>query len=87
MSDASTDASTSSAPRGAGASSPPPAADDDALMCAYALGDVRAFEQLYARHQAALYCFVRRLLGSTLNAQTDGVFQDTWLRVVQSRER
>lgn len=60
---------------------------DDALMAAYARGDARAFEQLYARHQAGLYRFVRRLLGSALNAQTDEVFQDTWLRVVQARAR
>jgi len=56
-------------------------------MAAYAGGDARAFEQLYARHQAGLYRFVRRLLGSALNAQTDEVFQDTWLRVVQARLR
>ncbi len=60
---------------------------DDALMAAFANGDARAFEQLYARHQAGLYRFIRRLLGSALNAQTDEVFQDTWLRVVQARTR
>ncbi len=56
-------------------------------MRAYAGGDARAFERLYARHQAGLYRFVRRLLGTALNAQTDEVFQDTWLRVVQARAR
>jgi RNA polymerase sigma factor (sigma-70 family) len=66
---------------------PTPALTDDALMAAYAGGDARAFEQLYARHQAGLYRFVRRLLGTALNAQTDEVFQDTWLRVVQARAR
>ncbi len=60
---------------------------DDALMAAYAGGDARAFERLYARHQAGLYRFIRRLLGNALNAQTDEVFQDTWLRVVQARAR
>ncbi len=60
---------------------------DDALMTAYAGGDAVAFEKLYARHQAGLYRFVRRLLGSALAAQTDEVFQDTWLRVVHSRSR
>ena len=67
-----------------------PAADnptDNALMSAYAAGDARAFEQLYGRHKAGLYRFIRRLLGSALNAQTDEVFQDTWLRVVQQRTR
>jgi RNA polymerase sigma-70 factor (ECF subfamily) len=63
------------------------AASDDALMGAYAAGDAAAFEALYARHQAALYRFVRRLLGCALAAQADEVFQDTWLRVVQARER
>ena len=60
---------------------------DDALMSAYAHGDAAAFEQLYARHQAGLYRFIRRLLGTALAAQTDEVFQDTWLKVVHQRER
>ncbi len=64
---------------------PAPEPTDDALMAAYARGDAHAFEQLYARHQAALYRFVRRLLGTALAAQVDEVFQDTWLRVVNAR--
>ena len=58
---------------------------DDELMAAYARGNAAAFEQLYARHQSGLYRFVRRLLGQALAAQTDEVFQDTWLRVVNAR--
>lgn len=58
---------------------------DDALMAAYVAGDASAFEALYRRHQAGLYRFVRRLLGTALAAQADEVFQDTWLRVVNSR--
>lgn len=64
-----------------------PAEDDDRLMAAFAAGDASAFDRLYARHEQALYRFVRRLLGSTLAAQADEVFQDAWLRVVHSRER
>jgi RNA polymerase sigma-70 factor (ECF subfamily) len=60
---------------------------DDALMAAYARGDASAFERLYARHQAGLYRFIRRLLGTALSAQTDEVFQDTWLKVVNARDR
>ncbi|TMH05411.1 MAG: sigma-70 family RNA polymerase sigma factor, partial [Betaproteobacteria bacterium] len=60
---------------------------DDQLMAAYAAGDVAAFERLYERHQAALYRFVRRLLGRALASHTDEVFQDTWLRVVHARAR
>lgn len=62
-----------------------PEPTDDTLMAAYARGDVAAFEQLYARHRASLYRFVRRLLGAAHSAQTDEVFQDTWLRVVTAR--
>jgi RNA polymerase sigma-70 factor (ECF subfamily) len=61
--------------------------DDDRLMTAFARGDASAFDRLYARHEQALYRFVRRTLGPALAAQADEVFQDTWLRVVQARER
>ena len=63
----------------------PPELPDACLMTAYAGGDAAAFEQLYARHRAGLYRFVRRLLGAAHAAQTDEVFQDTWLRVVTAR--
>jgi len=56
-------------------------------MAAYAAGDATAFERLYARHQAGLYRFVRRLGGAALGPQVDEVFQDTWLRVVRARMR
>lgn len=62
-------------------------ADDDQLMRAYAQGDARAFEALYRRHHAALYRFVRRVLGPALAQQADEVFQDTWARVIQARQR
>ncbi len=58
---------------------------DDQLMRAFAAGDGQAFEQLYTRHQAALYRFVRRLLGHAAATQADEVFQDTWLRAIQAR--
>jgi RNA polymerase sigma factor (sigma-70 family) len=58
---------------------------DDELMLAYAGGDAGAFDVLYQRHEAGLYRFVRRLLGSAAAAQADEVFQDTWLRIVTAR--
>jgi RNA polymerase sigma factor (sigma-70 family) len=61
-------------------------APDDDLMHAFARGDASAFEHLYTRHHAALYRFVRRVLGPACAAQADEVFQDTWLRVVKARE-
>jgi RNA polymerase sigma-70 factor (ECF subfamily) len=60
---------------------------DDELMRAFAAGDGGAFERLYARHEAALYRFIRRLLGSAAATQADEVFQDTWLRAVQARQQ
>lgn len=59
---------------------------DDQLMLAYAAGDAAAFNALYARHEGALFRFVRRLLGRALVAQADEVFQDTWLRIVSARD-
>ncbi|MGE0496903.1 MAG: sigma-70 family RNA polymerase sigma factor [Ramlibacter sp.] len=58
---------------------------DDQLMLAYAGGDAAAFDVLYARHEGALFRFVRRLLGSALAAQADEVFQDTWVRIIGAR--
>jgi RNA polymerase sigma factor (sigma-70 family) len=67
--------------------SPTPEPTDDELMSAYARGDASAFERLYTRHQAGLYRYVRRLLGTPLAAQADEVFQDTWLKVVNARQQ
>lgn len=58
---------------------------DDRLMQAFAQGDATAFDTLYARHEGALYRFVRRVLGAPLAAQADEVFQDTWLRIIAAR--
>jgi RNA polymerase sigma factor (sigma-70 family) len=63
----------------------PSALPDEDLMLAYAGGDAAAFDALYARHEAALYRFVRRLLGNSLAAQANEVFQETWLRIVVAR--
>ena len=62
---------------------PQPGADgpsDDALMLAWAGGDVDAFGRLYARHRERLHRFLLRQLRDP--ALADDVFQDTWQRVV-----
>lgn len=59
---------------------------DDQLMLAYADGDSAAFDVLYRRHEAALYRFVRRLLGVRLAADVDEVFQEAWFRIISARE-
>jgi RNA polymerase sigma factor (sigma-70 family) len=58
---------------------------DEELMLAYAQGQAAAFDELYARHEGALFRFVRRLLGASLAAQADEVFQDTWMRIITAR--
>lgn len=57
---------------------------DEALMLAYAAGDVAAFERLYQRHRGKLYRFlVRQLRGNA--ALADEIFQDVWQRVIVAR--
>jgi RNA polymerase sigma factor (sigma-70 family) len=58
---------------------------DEELMLAYAQGQAAAFDELYARHEGALFRFVRRLLGASMAAQADEVFQDTWMRIITAR--
>jgi RNA polymerase sigma-70 factor (ECF subfamily) len=60
-------------------------ASDEALMCAYARGEVAAFDLLYARHRAGLFRYLRRLLADA--ALIEDVYQDVWMRVMHARER
>jgi len=60
--------------------------DEDAqLMLAYASGEMRAFETLYARHRAALYRYLVRQArdGEIAN----DLFQEVWSRVIANRAR
>ena len=59
---------------------------DEDLMQAYAGGDAAAFDVLYSRHEGALFRFVRRLLGQSLAAHADEVFQETWVRIISARD-
>jgi RNA polymerase sigma-70 factor (ECF subfamily) len=60
--------------------------DEDAqLMLAYARGEMRAFETLYARHRGALYRYLARQArdGEIAN----DLFQEVWSRVIANRAR
>ncbi len=60
--------------------------DEDAqLMLAYARGEMRAFETLYARHRAALYRYLMRQARD--NEIANDLFQEVWSRVVTNRSR
>jgi RNA polymerase sigma-70 factor, ECF subfamily len=58
---------------------------DEALMQAYAHGDVAAFETLYRRHKDALYRYLLRAVRSPDAAAE--LFQDVWRNLVQARSR
>lgn len=59
-------------------------AQDSELMLAYVGGDTEAFESLYARHKRPLYQFILNSCGNEALAQE--LYQDVWLRVVNSRD-
>ena len=58
---------------------------DEELMLAYAQGDVRAFDALYHRQRGMLYRFILRSINERAGA--DEIFQETWSRLIASRER
>jgi len=58
---------------------------DEDLMLRYGRGDTRAFEALYRRHRLPLYRFLLRQVGNAATAEE--LFQDLWMRVVNSRGR
>lgn len=54
-------------------------------MLAYAQGDIRAFNALYQRQRGMLYRFILRSVHE--RASADELFQETWSRLIASRER
>ena len=55
---------------------------DEALMQAFAQGNVSAFEQLYDRHEKGVWRFVFRSVQN--NAVTDDLVQELWFSVTRS---
>jgi RNA polymerase sigma-70 factor (ECF subfamily) len=58
---------------------------DEQLMLAYAGGDAGAFEALYGRHKGALFRYVLRSVKA--RGEAEELFQEVWMRVVESRAR
>ncbi len=58
---------------------------DEELMLAYGAGDVTAFQTLYSRHRGPLFRHLQRQLRDAGLAEE--FFQDTWQRVITSRDR
>lgn len=61
------------------------ALSDEALMSAYAGGDLAAFDQLYGRHRVALFSFLLRGLGDRSRAEDS--FQQVWCKLIDARAR
>ena len=55
---------------------------DENLMLSYCNGDADAFEILYQRHKGPLYRFILRQSGQEF---VEELFQDIWLKVINSR--
>ena len=58
---------------------------DEVLMNRYRDGDAASFEILYGRHKGPLYRYFLRQSG--IAAVAEELYQDVWLKVIQSRER
>jgi RNA polymerase sigma-70 factor, ECF subfamily len=58
---------------------------DEELMLAYAQGDIRAFNALYQNQRGMLYRFILRSVHDRASAEE--LFQETWSRLIASRER
>jgi RNA polymerase sigma-70 factor (ECF subfamily) len=58
---------------------------DEMLMLRYRDGDAQAFDDLYARHRGGLFRFILRQCPT--RAQAEELFQDVWMKLVQSRRQ
>lgn len=58
---------------------------DEDLMRAYRDGDASAFDELYRRHRDGLFRFILRQVDSA--ALAEELFQDVWVRLIDSRRR
>jgi RNA polymerase sigma-70 factor (ECF subfamily) len=57
---------------------------DEALMQAYAGGDLAAFERLYARHRGPLYRYILRQVGDAGIA--NDLYQGSWEKIIRARD-
>ena len=57
--------------------------EDSALMLRYKDGDVAAFEELYRRHNDALYRYFLRLGGDRTAAED--LYQEAWAKIIRAR--
>jgi RNA polymerase sigma factor (sigma-70 family) len=56
---------------------------DEALMKAYADGDMEAFEHLYSRHRGPLYRYILRQVQDAATA--NDLYQGSWEKIIKAR--
>jgi RNA polymerase sigma-70 factor (ECF subfamily) len=64
---------------------PPAASSDEELLHAFALGQARAFEQLYRRHELRVFRYLLRNLRD--RALAEDALQETWFAVAREAPR
>jgi RNA polymerase sigma-70 factor (ECF subfamily) len=57
---------------------------DEALMYAYAKGDMAAFEHLYARYRGPLYRYILSRVGDSVTA--NDLYQGSWEKLIRARK-
>jgi len=57
---------------------------DEALMKAYANGNMEAFESLYDRHRGPLYRYILRQVGHAATA--NDLYQGSWEKIIKARK-
>jgi len=58
---------------------------DEALMKAFAGGNMQAFELLYERHRSGLYRYILRKTGDAATA--NDLFQGAWEKIIRARKQ
>ncbi len=61
--------------------------DDFTLIQTYLQGDPEAFNIIYERYKKPLYGYLNNLFQGSNNSATDDIFQQTWLKAIQSMNR
>ncbi len=60
---------------------------DEQLWHTFQTGDDGAYTQLYKRYGDRVYAYLRLLLSTSERVQLDDLFQETWIKIFQQREK
>jgi RNA polymerase sigma-70 factor (ECF subfamily) len=60
---------------------------DEELWHGFQNGDESCFTAIYQRYSNRVYAYIRLLLATAERSQLDDVFQDTWIKIYQQKDR